>query len=199
MLHKNRTFLTVTLVLWVCALILVGCDSNSDEANAVSEQGAKTNSTASALGAKSADPIVPSAWKTVSDGKWTFSIPEEWNEESGLYHPEGAVSSSTGIPYIFCVTGIRGLAKPDAVDDDLKMIIGFGPLTKTPMTVCGQDGYMAEGSAGIALFHLFEPRAGPGSKFAIDAIWCKASSSSRFSQYEAIFRHIIESVDCSSD
>lgn len=104
-----------------------------------------------------------------------------------------------GVAQTFCVTGVNEIEETGIGDNRLKYMVGFGFLNKTPKTVCGKDGYMVEGKEGLALLYEFEPRPGYGPEFAVDAIWCTASSSSMFRQYEAIFRHIIDSVECSSD
>lgn len=198
--HEKSPSIALTLLPLVGGLLLVACERAPSAGSTVSGQQATASSpTASSSGTEAADPIVPSGWKTVTEGIWTFSVPDDW-VGGGMYHPEGAISSS-GLPNIFCVTGVRGLSEAGVVDDNLRIMIGFGSMTKTPMTVCGQDGYLAEGSEGLALFYAFEPRDGDGAdtETAIRAVWCTAPSSSRFSQYEAVFRHAIESVECSAD
>jgi hypothetical protein len=199
MFHKKRTFLTVIPVLLVCALFLVSCGTESNDEGTVSKQEKTISPAASASGTKAVDPIVPSGWKTVTSDNWTFSIPDDWVEGSmRTYHPKGAVNSM-GVAHTFCLTGVNEIEETGIGDDLLKYLVGFGPLNKIPKTVCGKDGYMVEGKEGLALLYEFEPRPGYGPEFAVDAIWCTASSSSTFRQYEAIFRHIIDSVECSAD
>jgi hypothetical protein len=164
----------------------------------VSKQEKTITPPASGSGTETADPIVPSVWKTVTYENWTFSIPEDWVEGLMAYHPKRAVNSM-GVAQTFCVTGVQAIEERGVRDARLEFMVGFGPLTKTPKTVCGKEGYMVEGKVGLALFYEYEPRAGYGPKFAINAIWCTTSSSYKFRQYEAIFRHVIESGDCSTN
>ena len=191
MFHKNRTFLAVALGLWVCALIIVGCGTDSNDTNAVSEQEASKNS--------SADPIVPSAWKTVSDRPWRLSIPEDWVDDSGFYYPKESVNSKTGVPSIFCVIGTRTIAEGKTAEDELKAMFGSAPLNKSAMTVCNRSGYMVAAKTNMALVFELEVSTSFGQKGAIDYINCGAPSSSKFNQYEPIFRRILESANCSTD
>lgn len=199
MFHNNRTFLAVALGLWVCVLILVGCGSDSNDTNAVSEQEASTTSSASTTDAKSADPIVPSAWKTVSDRPWRLSIPEDWVDDSGFYYPKESVNSKTGAPSIFCVIGTRTIAEGKTAEDELKAMFGSAPLNKSAMTVCNRSGYMVAAKTNVALVFELEASTSFGQKTAIDYINCGAPSSSKFNQYEPIFRRILESANCSAD
>lgn len=197
--HKMKTVIAVALSLLVYVLVFVSCSQESNDADVVSKNGAATPPKASHSNNGAADPIVPSGWKTVTSDNWTFSIPDDWVEGSmRTYHPEGAVNSM-GVAHTFCVTGVNEIEETGVEDDRLKYMVGFGPLNKTPKPVCGKDGFMVEGKEGLALLYEFEPRPGYGPEFAVDAIWCTASSSSTFRQYEAIFRHIIDSVECSAD
>ena len=196
MFYKMRTGTTLTLVALFGALVLVACGTDSNDANVEPEQGAAKTQAASAPNAEVADVIVPSGWKTVTSDNWTFSIPDDWVESSMAHHPKDAVNSM-GVAQTFCLTGVIAIEETGVSDDNLTYMVGFGPLTKTPKTVCGKDGFMVEGKEGLALFYEYKPRPGYGPEFAIDAIWCTTQSSSTFRQYEAIFRHVIESVECS--
>jgi hypothetical protein len=199
MFQKKRTFLTVTLGLWVCALIFFGCDANSNDADAVSRQGATTTSPASVPGTKSAEPIVPSGWKTVSDGQWSLSIPEDWVDDSGFYYPKEAANSMTGAPNIFCVIGTRTIPEGKTAEDELGAMLGSVPMNKTPKTVCDRDGYMVEAKNNLALVFELEASTSFGQRAAIEYINCGTPSSSKFNQYEPIFRCIVESTNCSPD
>ncbi len=196
MFNKMRTGATMTLLAVFCALVLVACGTDSNDANVEPGQGTIKTQPASDPNAETADVIVPSGWKTVTSDNWTFSIPDDWVEGSRAHHPQDAVNSM-GVAQTFCLTGVIAIEETGVSDDNLTYMVGFGPLTKTPKTVCGKDGFMVEGKEGLALFYEYEPRPGHGPEFAIDAIWCTTQSSSTFRQYEAIFRHVIESVECS--
>jgi hypothetical protein len=198
MFQKKRIFSAVTLCLLVCALGLVSCGGKSNDEPAESTKGSARTSSSSRSGTEAADPIVPSGWKTVTNDNWTFSIPDDWVEGLGTYHPKGAVNSM-GVAHTFCVTGVIAIKETGVSDDNLTYMVGFGPLNKTPKTVCGMDGYMVEGKEGLALFYEPHYEPGYGPELAIDAIYCTASSSSTFRQYEAVFRHIIDSAECSAN
>jgi len=194
--HRNIRNLA-HLVDFYRGLVLGGPMSESFYVRAVrAGQGTAKTQVASAPNAEVADVIVPSGWKTVTSDNWTFSIPDDWVKKSRTYHPKGAVNSM-GAASTFCVTGVDEIEETGIGENRLKYMVGFGPLTKTPMTVCGKDGFMVEGKEGLSLFYEYEPRPGYGPKFAVDAIWCTAPSSSTFRKYEAIFRHVIGSVKCS--
>ncbi len=198
MFYKMRTSMPLTVVALFCALVLVACGTDSNDATAVSGQETAKKSIASAPSAEAVETIVPSDWKTVTSDNWTFSIPDDWVESSETYHPKGAVNS-IGVAHTFCLTGVIAIEETGVNDNNLTYMVGFGPLTKTPKTVCGKDGFMVEGKEGLSLFYEYEPRPGYGPEFAIDAIYCTATSSSTFRQYEAIFRHIIDSAECSTN
>jgi hypothetical protein len=198
MFYKMKAGIPLTLVALFCALILVACGTDSNDANVEPGQGAAKTQAASAPSAEAVEIIVPSGWKTVTSDNWTFSIPDDWVEGMGTYHPKGAVNSM-GVAHTFCVTGVMAIGETGVSDDNLTYMVGFGSLTKTPKTVCGKDGFMVEGKEGLSLFYEYEPRPGYGPEFAIDAIYCTASSSSKLRQYEAVFRHIIDSAECSAN
>ncbi len=198
MFQKKSMFSIVTLSLLVCALGLISCGGKSNDVPAESTKGAARTSSPSRSGTEAVDPIVPSGWKTVTSNSWTFSIPDDWVETSGTYHPKDAVNSM-GVAHTFCVTGVMAIGETGVSDNNLTYMVGFGSLNKTPKTVCGKDGYMVEGKEGLALFYDYVSRPGDGPEFAIDAIYCTASSSSTFKQYEAVFRHIIDSAECSAN
>jgi hypothetical protein len=195
-MFQKRTFIAVTLNLWVCILLLAACGGESKDENAVSAKGATMTPAASESRTGADAPIVPSGWKTVTDWKWSFSIPEDWIEDH-LYHPEGAVSSMTGAPNIFCVIGARTIPEGKTAEDELKAMLGT-PLTKTPMTVCNENGSLVEGKNSLALVFEDEALTSSGRMPGINYIHCRAPSS-RFNQYEPIFRRILDSVDCSAD
>ncbi|HDQ39444.1 MAG TPA: hypothetical protein ENN39_00200 [Desulfonatronum sp.] len=198
MIHMMRTGMPLTLVALFCALILAACGTDSNDATALSKQGTAKTQAASAPSAEAVEIIVPSGWKTVTSDNWTFSVPDDWVESSRTYHPKGAVNSM-GVAHTFCLTGVIAIEETGVSDDNLTYMVGFGPLTKTPKTVCGKDGFMVEGKEGLSLFYEYEPRPGYGPEFAIDAIYCTAQSSSTFRQYEAVFRHVIDSAACSAN
>lgn len=198
MFYKERTFLTVFPVLLVCALMLVGCGANSDDADEVSGQRTTTTSQVAAPDPKPAEPIVPSGWKTVTDGSWRLSIPVDWIDDSGFYYPNEAANSMTGAPKIFCVIGARTVPEGETAEDELKSMLGSAPLTKIPMTVCNRSGYMVVAKRNLALVFEQEASTSFGQRAAIEYINCRAPSS-KFSQYESIFRRILESVNCSTN
>ena len=145
MFHRKRIFSAVTLCLLVCSLGLVSCGGKSNDEPAESAKGSAGTSSSSRSGTEAADPIVPSGWKTVTSDNWTFSIPDDWVEGSmRTYHPRDAVNSM-GVAHTFCVTGVIAIKETGVSDDNLTYMVGFGPLNKTPKTVCGMDGYMVEG------------------------------------------------------
>ncbi|MFN2354410.1 MAG: hypothetical protein ABR512_07795 [Desulfopila sp.] len=198
MFHRKWTFIAATLGLWVCLLVLAACSGDSTDENATSAKEATTTPSASESKTGAAVPIVPSGWKTVSDGHWRLSVPEDWVDDAGFYYPEGAVSSMTGAPNVFCVISARTIAEGKTQDDELKAMFGSNPLTKTPITVCNADGFRVEGQNSFALIFEDEALTSSGPMPGIEYIHCRAPSSS-FSQYETIFRHILESADCSTD
>jgi len=198
MFYKMKVGIPLALVVMFCALILVACGTDSNDATSVSEQETAKRSRASAPTAQAVEIIVPSDWKTVTSDNWTFSIPDDWVEGSGMYHPKDAVNSM-GVANTFCVTGVMAIGETGVSDNNLTYMVGFGPMTKTPKTVCGKDGYMVEGKTGLALFYAYESKPGYVPEYAIDAIYCTAPSSTTFRQYEAVFRHIIDSAECSAN
>lgn len=56
---------------------------------------------------------------------------------------------------------------------------------------------MVEADNNLALVFESEALTSSGRMSGIECIHCKAPPS-KFSQYEAIFRHILESADCST-
>ncbi len=199
MFQKKRTFSSVTLGLLICALVLVGCNANSNDADAVSGQKETTTSPASAQGKAPAETIVPSGWKTVSDGQWSLSIPEDWVDDSGFYYPEEAANSMTGAPNIFCVIGTRMIPEGKTAEDEFKSMFGSALLNKTPVTVCEKDGYMAEAKSNLALVFEYEASTSFGQGAAIEYINCGTPTSAKFKQYEPVFRRILESAHCPAD
>jgi len=200
MFQKKSMFSIVTLSLLVCALGLISCGDKSNDEPAESTKGAARKSSPSRSSTKAVDPIVPSGWKTVTSDNWTFSIPDDWVD--GLmrtYHPPKDAVNSMGVAHTFCVTGVMAIGETGVSEDNLTYMVGFGPMTKTPKTVCGKDGYMVEGKTGLALFYEYESKPGSGPEYAIDAIYCASPSSTTFRQYEAVFRHIIDSAECSAN
>jgi hypothetical protein len=206
MFRKKRTLIVMALGLCVCALALIACGTESDEGGAVAEQKAAATPAASQSGTEAADPIVPSGWKTASEGDWSFDIPVDWVEDSGMYYPEELADRlAAGVwPHTICQIGSRVIASDGTVEDELEALYGPGPWTMTPVTVCDADGHLLEASdAGqmyLSLIFEFETLTSTSTEEvpAIEVFNCSASSS-RFGQYEAIFRRILESTRCRDD
>ncbi len=206
MFHNKRTFIVVTMGLLVCALVLVACGTESNNEGAVSGQEAAARPAASASGTEAVAPIVPSGWKTASEADWSFDIPKDWVDNLGMYYPEELADKlADGVwPHTICQIGSRVIASDGTVEDELKALYGPGPWTMTPVTVCDADGHLLKASdAGrmyLSLVFEFETFTSSGQMPApaIEVFSCSASSS-RFGQYEAIFRRILESTRCRAD
>lgn len=200
MFHYKRTFTVVNMGLLVCALVLVACGTESSNEGAVSGQEAASPPAASASATEAVAPIVPSGWKTASEGDWSFDIPEDWVDDSGMYYPEELADRV--MPGVLCQIGSRVIASDGTVEDELEALYGPGPWTMTPVTVCDADGHLLEASdAGrryLSLIFEYEASTSSGQMPAIEVFNCLASSS-RFGQYEAIFRRILESTRCRAD
>ena len=83
MLYKKITFLTVFPVLLVCALVLVSCDTESNDEGKVSGQEAATTPPASALGTEAGDHIVPSG--STGSPSVPVRIAYDYKGEFGIY------------------------------------------------------------------------------------------------------------------
>lgn len=200
MVHNKRTFIVMALGLCVCALALFACGTESDDGRAMSPQEATVPPAASPSGAESVAPIVPSGWKTASQGDWSFDIPEDWVDEPFMYYPEELADRL--MPGIRCEIGSRVIQPDGTVEDELGALFGPGPWTMTPVTVCNQDGHLLEagdvGRRWLSLVFEYVASTSDGEMPAIELFICSASSA-RFAEYEAIFQRILESTRCRDD
>ncbi len=199
---RNQT-ISIVMVAGLCALALIGCDRKPDQEGGVSGRASAAPIAASAQGTEA---IVPSAWKTVSEADWSFDLPLDWAGDAGMYYPEELADRlAAGVwPHTVCQIGSRVIASDGTVEDELEALFGPGPWTMTPVTVCDADGHLLEASdAGrmhLSLVFEFETLTSTSSVEvpAIEVFVC-STASSRFGQYEAVFRRILESTRCRTD
>lgn len=198
MVHHKGKSTALALGLCVSALVLIGCSRESDDPGAVPRQESPAPTAAPvSRTAAVAGPIEPTGWQTVSSGDWSFEIPDDWVDDASMYYP--AELADRLMPGTVCQIGTVMSSSGWTVEDTLESSFGPPPWTMTPVTVCNEDGHLLEandvGRSSLSL--VFEDEeATVMYEMPIIKVFDCSTFSSRFGQYESIFRRILESTRC---
>lgn len=202
---RNRLLISISVCAVAFMVIFSACSDNSRDSGGVPKAGENgppavdQGVESSHVPAPAPSGKVPADWKEASYDEFRFSIPSDWQEESGtgVWFP-GTESFAMGMPDISLQCGSMPIMPGQTVDGQIRELLhGSDPASKEPVEKCGMEGHNREALDEFGLRHIaltLEEQAG-GGMIMVHFFNCRVPAA-EYSEYAEVFKKILESVRC---